>query len=691
MRFKFHILIDLATDSTASACGNDSWVKQVLETGDIFTSVRDDTVVQVTPGTASTLPSAEAELKVEDRSLSEETVKKFQKLDQRFGYINVHPFEIDSSILQFEESPEYLPEAVDSTSHMTTEMSSAPSNSVEGSSTGDFRKKKASTTSYMFQSPRARFIGSGVIHLFREEEEQDQQQEQNAGLGDVVTHNQASAEDSESGSKVLAILAVPGYMSASDLLGFVGKECRENVSHFRMLRSSAPNRYMVLMKFREQACADRFYSTYNRKAFNLMEPETCHVVYVQSIRFHKSKFPEFPYLLDDDFTPLEDFPDNDLTKDGFAVAKERRDSKSRSPSVVLAKPNPPPTRALRELPTCPVCLERMDSSITGLLTIICQHTFHCQCLSKWGDNSCPVCRYSQKKDQRVQLTEPNQCSECGSEENLWICLICGNIGCGRYDEAHAFQHYMASDHVYAMDLESQRVWDYAGDGYVHRLIQNQSDGKLVELPSLNTPSSEAGSRARGSGESAQRDSTGDGRIDSDFVPREKLDNIGMEYTYLLTSQLESQRSYFEDIIAAAADKASSAVVRAENLERNFAEARAKLNQLTVENQLLRNADIEVDKLRKKTATLQGISGKLEKEWREEKAMNQSMLEKLEFLQKEKEERDAEVGELKDQLRDIMLYLDAQQKFQGMEEEVQQGTVVVSSNSSKHKRRGKGKK
>ena len=45
-----------------------------------------------------------------------------------------------------------------------------------------------------------------------------------------------------------------------------------------------------------------------------------------------------------------------------------------------------------ELPNCPVCLERMDSSITGLLTNICQHTFHCGCIAKWGESSCPVCR-----------------------------------------------------------------------------------------------------------------------------------------------------------------------------------------------------------------------------------------------------------------------------------------------------------
>jgi hypothetical protein len=39
-----------------------------------------------------------------------------------------------------------------------------------------------------------------------------------------------------------------------------------------------------------------------------------------------------------------------------------------------------------ELPTCPVCLERMDSAVTGLITVPCSHTFHCMCLSKWGDS-----------------------------------------------------------------------------------------------------------------------------------------------------------------------------------------------------------------------------------------------------------------------------------------------------------------
>ena len=117
----------------------------------------------------------------------------------------------------------------------------------------------------------------------------------------------------------------------------------------------------------------------------------------------------------------------------------------------------------------------------------CQHTFHCQCLTKWKDDTCPVCRYShnianervrrstnrlrqlsirdtsidtplsrspeqqqqQKHAQMPSLLESEFnddddiddddageiCMECNETENLWICLICGNIGCSRYARA----------------------------------------------------------------------------------------------------------------------------------------------------------------------------------------------------------------------------------------------------------------
>ena len=125
-------------------------------------------------------------------------------------------------------------------------------------------------------------------------------------------------------------------------------------------------------------------------------------------------------------------------------------------------------------------------------------------------------------------------------------LICGHVGCGRYNGAHAFDHHLSTNHLFALELETQRVWDYAGDIYVHRLIQTKSDGKLVEFP----PLASSGAYYRPSDRGGEDDGS-----------NEKLDAMGMEYTYLLTSQLESQRVYYEERIDAAADKAAKSRIK----------------------------------------------------------------------------------------------------------------------------------
>lgn len=43
-----------------------------------------------------------------------------------------------------------------------------------------------------------------------------------------------------------------------------------------------------------------------------------------------------------------------------------------------------------------------------------------------------------------------------------------------------FSHYLETSHCYSMNLGNNRVWDYVGDNFVHRLVQNKGDGKLVE-------------------------------------------------------------------------------------------------------------------------------------------------------------------------------------------------------------------
>ena len=36
-------------------------------------------------------------------------------------------------------------------------------------------------------------------------------------------------------------------------------------------------------------------------------------------------------------------------------------------------------------------------------------------------------------------------------------------------------------HVYAMEITTKKVWDFSRENYVYRLLQNGTDGKLVEL------------------------------------------------------------------------------------------------------------------------------------------------------------------------------------------------------------------
>lgn len=154
----------------------------------------------------------------------------------------------------------------------------------------------------------------------------------------------------------------------------------------------------------------------------------------------------------------------------------------------------------------------MDESVDGILTILCNHTFHANCLIKWGDSTCPVCRCVQTPEH----TESSVCMECEDTEGLWICLICGHVGCGRYQGGHAATHFRSTNHTYALQLGSNRVWDYVGDNFVHRLVQSKTDGKLVATDSP------------------------DGQGDS------KLEEIQLEYTYMLTAQLAAQRKYYEE-------------------------------------------------------------------------------------------------------------------------------------------------
>ncbi|SPO04959.1 related to cytoplasmic Zn-finger protein BRAP2 (BRCA1 associated protein) [Cephalotrichum gorgonifer] len=497
-------------------------------------------------------------------------------------------------------------------------------------------------------------VGWGVVHFYRGEEMPP------PGLGEA-----AGGEDGlrvgEDGCTTLCIPAVPSFILPSEFLGFVGEKWRRDVTHFRMVMTSRMSRYLVLLKFRDGLKAKEWQKEFNGKVFNSMVAEICHVVFVKSITFANPTQPQ---------------------------DKSEQGPRHTAMASYGLKPFAPPTPNLIELPTCPVCLERMDDT-NGLMTIPCQHVFHCRCLQSWKGSGCPVCRYtgtSQKEsaggDKRpFGSSVSNLCAVCDCTDDLWICLICGNVGCGRYKGGHAKEHWKETAHCFSLEIETQHVWDYAGDTWVHRLIRAKGDSQVVELPSHNNS---------GGGSSQEED---------DLVPRSKVETMALEYTHMFTSQLESQRVYFEEKVAQAADKAHEAALAAEkaNAAAAAADQRAEAAEAKCEELKGEIKQLERDLARERTRATRAtdLARSLGKELQEEKQMSKGLAEKVAHQREAEEKRGEllkEIEELKETNRDLTMFISGQSQLRELEkagavaqEDLEGGTASAGPSRRRRKK------
>ncbi|KAJ4150169.1 hypothetical protein LMH87_010932 [Akanthomyces muscarius] len=510
-------------------------------------------------------------------------------------------------------------------------------------------------------------VGWGVVHFYRDEHESTASRltEAEQQLGAT-----AVGVDDDEDCSTLCIPAVPAYMTPGDLWGFIGERWREDISHCRMVMTSKMNRYLVLLKFRHGKVAREWKKMFDGTVFNTMEPQVCHVVFIKSITFE---------------TPAQNTSHEPIASSSSAAVSN------------TLKPFPPPTPNLVELPTCPVCLELMDET-SGIMTIPCSHVFHCTCLQNWKGGGCPVCRFTtaiagRHHDGENPLSHPfgsdasNLCSICDCADDLWICLICGYMGCGRYKGGHAKDHWKETAHSFALELETQYVWDYAGDVWVHRLIRDKGDGKVVELPGRSS------------------DRHGQAAVDEDVVPRAKLENMGFEYTHLITSQLESQRAYYEEMLGKAATKASRASAAADTTARQASETGAQLAALGDELQTLRLQTVpqlerDLERERSKAAKSETLARSFGQSLQEEKRVNEGLLKRIEHLSAESEETrkqmaamKEDMAELKEMNRDLSMFISGQEKLKEMEKEgqLEDGEIEGGSASvpaKKSRRRGK---
>lgn len=523
---------------------------------------------------------------------------------------------------------------------------------------------------------KAKLLGEGVVRLYREFEENCDDIRDSNDINANDHKNSVNNIDKDHGDigkdcfcddTIVSILAVPTYFTAIDLLGFIGQTFLNNITHIRILKSEKPNRFLVLLKFIDEFYASDFQYQFNGKPFNSMEPESCHVVFVKSIKLdgkiHKSikkgANDLIPFLMEDPFTIDEDFHKNNTSI---------------------------------ELPTCPVCLERMDATISGLLTIPCLHTFHCQCLSKWIDDTCPICRYSNNiSNQKVRRTmrrllnislrnlvqtgssnsnsnnlstfeSSEMCSNCDANNELWICLICGNVGCSRYaPQQHSLKHFVDTGHCFAMEISTSRVWDYAGDNYVHRLVTNESDGKLVELPDKNSTAEVTD------------------KLNSNF---DKAEEVGFEYSQLLISQLASQREYYELLLSQREnDKSRKGSILSNRLNSfcqhdqdvKFRELDERMNTMeSVISSLKEKLNIKDDKIKVISQDLNAsryLNEALSKKVEYFEDVNKQLKERIEVLEGEK-------LALSEEVTDLMFFLDNQEKFKDEPQEVKNGTLIL---------------
>eukprot|EP01083_Nonionella_stella_P116201 345145_1 len=145
----------------------------------------------------------------------------------------------------------------------------------------------------------------------------------------------------------------------------------------------------------------------------------------------------------------------------------------------------------------------------------------CRCVSRWTRIECPVCnkinemtrkqrenetaddeienkeqvvitkkkkhKNKKKRKRKKKKTENDDDDEtkynkenenerpcCQQINELWICLVCGHLGCGRFKQSHALQHYVKSAHSFCVNLVTLSVWDYSNDLWQHRLFQKRT-------------------------------------------------------------------------------------------------------------------------------------------------------------------------------------------------------------------------
>lgn len=479
--------------------------------------------------------------------------------------------------------------------------------------------ENAQMVSFSTGNPNLAPILHGTISLFKKRSDLDS-----------LSYCEGTLLPKVRGAMVLLPM-IPTFVTIQDFMIFL--ECfMENIKWIKLLRDEHPKRYMALILFKQRNLADTFFFEFQGRKYSSLndEYEICNVCFVDEVRVHHNEgFWEIMKV--------------DTNSDEIREWREEEGSTENKINNLLLYDDQDV-----QLPSCPVCLEILDPEISGIITTYCAHNFHIKCLERWGD-ACPVCRYSGDEAEA-------SCKTCGSINNLWLCLTCGNVGCGRYEQGHAHDHFMKTGHSFAIDIRKKTVWDYNGDQYIHRLIESRLEKELA---------SDGFSKY----------------VDNDIMEAKlnsKLDAIALEYSQLLNQNLTKQRVYFESRLR---DLEHEKDQKIREKEDHILILKQKLKQPP---EITKNQESRINELERKNEFL--------KQMNEQLTANQKMFN--EEKKKLEEKYKNEIAKIKIELQEsqefnkqLILHLETQASVGVSEnkEDIQNGQLLIMKTNQKKKK------
>ena len=348
-------------------------------------------------------------------------------------------------------------------------------------------------------------------------------------------------------TKYLFLINLPEDVSLDYFINYIGGEIQK-INNITIITDPKTNFRSLIIQFFEQDMADNFYYNYKIKSIKENKSEFLYFVFLRNII----------YSLEKEQTKLNFIEINTNFKD----EEEKKDEEKKEEYT------------LYQLPTCPLCLEKIETSNSGIETLL--DNFPCE---RWTNykNSCKVC--SKLSPSVVKLLT---CEKCSIKSSLWCCLICGNIGCSRYQNGHAVTHFKETNHKYSLELESQRIWDYSLDKWVHRLILRQNSTPINLDENIN--------------EEKQL-------TEQEFYIR--MESIINEYNKVLSSQLEIQRKYYGKELDNLEEKYSTKNKEIKNkyneLKEKIEEKKKKINS---NNKFIKDCNKKINQLEKKCKEIQ---------------------------------------------------------------------------------------